>query len=123
MPAHLVKITNDVFDIAARLKEVDADYFVMYNIDKRRFEVHSRRLPEGMYAALPPFDRLDSRTVDYVRETRAERKDEILKLIEKSDRAEAMRDLKLADEAKYKAKQLIAHLECGGTEMPEYGRL
>ena len=33
-------VENDLFDIAARLREIDSDYFVFYSYKRRRYEVH-----------------------------------------------------------------------------------
>lgn len=64
----LIPITNDLYDIAARLQSVDSDYRLFFNPKRARFEVHSAAR-HTMQLALP-FDELDARTVDYVLQTR-----------------------------------------------------
>jgi hypothetical protein len=36
-----IKIENDLFDICNRIKEIDDGYFIIYDTEKDRFEVHS----------------------------------------------------------------------------------
>lgn len=81
----LVKISSDVLDIAARLKEIDPRYEVYRNLDKRRFEIHAM----GALQLAVPFERLDARTLDLVRETRLENVDKLFeKLEEQNERVE-----------------------------------
>lgn len=66
----LVRITDDVFFIASRLKEIDPTYYVVYNADKRRYEVHSDGQRGSSLCFVVPYDRLDARTIDYALRTR-----------------------------------------------------
>ena len=36
------EIYSDCQDIVKRLKEIDKDYFVVYNITRKTFELHNR---------------------------------------------------------------------------------
>lgn len=64
-----VRITDDVFFIASRLKEVDPTYYVVYDTEKRRYEVHSDGQRGNTLCFVVPFGRLDARTVEYARRT------------------------------------------------------
>lgn len=75
----LIKITNDLFDIADRLAAVDERYILYYNTTKCRYEVHTER---GFQFALP-FDQLDARAVDYARYTRVERAKQLFEEVER----------------------------------------
>lgn len=74
----LVKISTDVLDIAARIKEIDPRYEVFRNLDKRRFEIHAC----GALQLAVPFDRLDARTLELVKETRVENADKLFERME-----------------------------------------
>ena len=37
----LIRITDDVYFIASRLREIDDTYYVVYNATRGRYEVHS----------------------------------------------------------------------------------
>ena len=69
-------ITDDLFDIAARLKSVKDSYALYYNVEKKRYEVH-----DGVKNTLEfvvPFDELDARTVEYALYTKVERAKDVL---------------------------------------------
>lgn len=78
---NLVRIHNDVFDIAARLKEIDGGYYPVYNLKERRYEIHKEGMKNTLQLVLP-YDSLDKRALDKVRETRVEY---ALKMIRKMD--------------------------------------
>lgn len=70
MTGRRIKITDDVFFIASRLKEVDPTYYVVYDPDRRRYEVHSDGQRGNSLCFVVPYDRLDARTIDYALRTR-----------------------------------------------------
>lgn len=88
-------IENDVFDIASRLKEIDATYRVRYSLRQQRFQLFGGTPPA--YLLTFPFDKLDERAVIHARKTRRERLDQIMKEIEEENKkteAAAMKDAK-----------------------------
>jgi hypothetical protein len=69
----MIPIHDDLHQIAARLREVDDRYRVFRNEALGRFEVHTEQQPNSKsLACVVPYERLDERTVDYVRMTRIE---------------------------------------------------
>lgn len=80
-----VVIENDLFGIAARLREIDDGYFVVYDRAKHCFEVHNRLQRGDTFALRVPYPSLDARTVTLVRRTRAERADELLRETEREN--------------------------------------
>jgi hypothetical protein len=120
---YVIVIENDLFDIARRLKEIDAGYIVVYNKKRRRFEVRHERTRES-FACMLPFDRLDERTVRHVRKTRAENTERLLREIEKNnEKITAEKENRVLDELRKKSESLIRYLDGGGKEIPEYGKL
>lgn len=77
----LVKVRDDLFHIARRIKQIDSQYELYFNRKLWRFEVYAKG---AMQVALP-FDRLDARSVDFVRETRIENLSRIMDEIEKNN--------------------------------------
>ena len=76
----LREIKCDVFDIGDRIKEVDEEYRLYYNLDRARFEVRKRgelcvTWTEPLSAAL----------VQKLRETHVRRRLELLKEIERDE--------------------------------------
>ena len=68
--ADVREVESDLFDIARRLKEIDAGYFILCK--RGRFEVHNRG-DKPTYCLTVPWSELDARSVELVRKTRAER--------------------------------------------------
>ena len=86
----LIKIENDLFDIAGRLREVDERYELFFNAKEKRFEVRTG----GVLQVAVPFDRLD------VRKTRIENSVALLDEIDRANRAAEIRAAReLADKA------------------------
>jgi len=75
----LIKIKNDVFNIVDRLKEIDSHYYVVYNSDKQRLEVHFDGQYPNSLACIVPFNCLDVRTLEHVNKTRRENIDKVIK--------------------------------------------
>lgn len=72
-----IKIENDVFDIAHRLKSIDSGYFVVYDTVRQKYEVHNTGNIGNTYCLTVPYKSLDARVVDLVNKTRKERFDKI----------------------------------------------
>ncbi len=78
-------ITNDVFDIARRVREIDSSYRIVFDNKRKKFKLYGD--PRNSYIMTLPFSRLDARTVEYVRKTRVERLDAIIAEIEANNKA------------------------------------
>lgn len=65
-----IQVVSDPFDITNRIREIEDEYFILYNRYEKRFEVHSTAQPiRQTYCFTVPFDTLDNRTLEYCRET------------------------------------------------------
>lgn len=73
-----VKITQDLFDIATRIKELDERYEIYYDTDSKKYYIYAF----GIRQLTLPYDKLDVRTLDYVYETRVENTEKILREID-----------------------------------------
>lgn len=74
-----LNIESDVFDIVARLKEIDSDYYVVWNESKTKFELHHNSQPLTSYCLTFPYNTLDARCVDLALKTRAQNRDKLLR--------------------------------------------
>ena len=81
-----IEIKTHVFDIPARLREIDHNYFVVFNTDNQKFEVHSRAQKGNTLCVTLPYDSLDARCIDLVLKTRIENLDKILAEIDEKNR-------------------------------------
>lgn len=77
-----IRITDDLYGVASRLKEIDERYEVWYDSAVGRYEVHAN----GALQIAVPFAELDERTVRLVRKTRIERAERIIGQIDAANR-------------------------------------
>lgn len=82
---NLIKITNDLYDVAWRLKAIRDTYEIYYNAASCRYEVHDTAQFGNTLAFVVPYDELDCRTVSYALKTRRENADEIFEEIERDN--------------------------------------
>lgn len=82
----LILITNDLFDISARLKSINPNYVLYYNPFNTRYEVHNVCQRGNTLAFIVPYDELDARTLDYACKTHVSNVDEIVKEVEQNNK-------------------------------------
>ena len=76
------KIRHDVYEISKRIKDIDRYYFIVYDTSKSCFEIHNSYQIDSTYCLTLPFEFLDERTLQYVRETSSANIEKILQKIE-----------------------------------------
>lgn len=86
-------IKNDIFNIAKRLKSIDKKYFIVFNSDRNKYEVHYSRA-KNTYELTIPYDKLDARTIDFVLKTRIQNKQKIFEEIENSNKKLEQQNIK-----------------------------
>ena len=79
------EIRHDVYEISKRIKNIDKDYYVVYDTSKGKFEVHNTSQIDNTFCLTLPYEFLDERTLKYVVETRSENIDKILNQIEQDN--------------------------------------
>lgn len=62
-----IKINENVFDITSRLKQINPNFFIMYNLNTKKFELHDNSYGALSYILSFPYDVLDGRAIDYVK--------------------------------------------------------
>lgn len=82
---NLVLIENDNYFICQRLKEIDDSYFVVYNLNRECYEVHSKEQIKNSYCFTISFSQLDERTILQALKTRSENRDKLIEEIEKNN--------------------------------------
>lgn len=101
----MIEITNDLFDIAWRLRSVNDSYRLYYNTYKSRYEV--RNYDTDALEFVVPYSELDARTVEYARYTSVQNADMLLQEIERNN---AEMDKKQVDKL---AEHAIRRIEKG----------
>ena len=79
----MIEITNDLYDIAWRLRSVNECYRLYYNKEKGRYEVRNSNTCALEFVV--PYDELDARTVEYARYTSVSNAEQVFRDIEKNN--------------------------------------
>ena len=85
MKRKLFEVDSDCLEIVRRIKEIDDDYFVMFDSENHKFQLHSRS-QKNTYCLTFPYDTLDERAVLYVLKTRVQNSDKIFAELEEENR-------------------------------------
>ena len=81
-----IQINFDVYNISKRIKDIDRDYYVVYDTSKQKFEVHNSKQIGSTYCLTLPYCELDERSLDYVLKTQSTNVEEILEKIENDNK-------------------------------------
>jgi len=98
------KLSHDVYDISNRVKEIDRDYYIVYDTFRRKYEVHNSSQIGSSYCLTSPYEDLDFRTLTYIHKTKVSNIDEILSSI---DRENELRDSEAKSEAISMAEECV----------------
>ena len=97
-------LESDPFYICSRIKEIDENYFFIYNFDKNRFELHNSSQKGSTFSLAIPFDVLDERTLFLAKKSRIENMEKIIK---EMDEENLKREQKLKKQAFEQIKEVI----------------
>ena len=87
MKKKLFEIESDCLDIVKRLRAIDKDYFVLFDLDSHKFELHNHAQGKGTYCLTFPFDALDERAVNFALKTRVQNSDALFEELEAENKA------------------------------------
>ncbi len=73
----LFEISSDCLDIVQRIKSIDNNYFVLYNLEQDKFELHNHSQVGNSYCLTFPYDTLDERAYLFTLKTRVQNSDKI----------------------------------------------
>lgn len=79
-----VIIDDDLFSISKRVKEIDENYFIVFDRKFKRFELHNKEQKNTLSLILS--NRLDCSVLDRVRSTRREVVERLIREIERHNR-------------------------------------
>lgn len=112
-----ILIKNDLYNISARLKQIDKNYLLTYNTNSKRFEVYYQKGLNLSLELVLPFSSLDARTIDYVLKTRVENKQKLfLEMEQNNERLEKSQTKNMLDEASYKATEMMKYAQSNPSE-------
>lgn len=88
------EIESDCLDIIKRIKAVDEDYFVVFDLDKKKFELHNKSQGGNTYCLTFPFDSLDERAVTLVLKTRVQNSDALFEEMQRENEKQEKDNIK-----------------------------
>ena len=99
-----IKIQHDVFNIVNRLKQINSGYFVMFNTQTEKFEIHNNNYKNTLWLTLP-FNQLDCRAINYV--LKSQNVEQVLLEIENDNlKLEKSNKEKLEDRTTYQLNEI-----------------
>ncbi|MCQ2555957.1 MAG: hypothetical protein MJ149_01340 [Clostridia bacterium] len=89
-----IKICGDVYNISKRLKFIDKYYYVVYDTRSHKFEIHNSNQLGNSYCLALPYNQLDERTLNFVRETSSKNIEEILNKMDNLNKLKENADMR-----------------------------
>ncbi len=80
------EITSDCLDIVKRIKEIDEDYFVVFDLSENKFQLHNHSQWKNTYCLTFPFDALDERAYFLTLKTRVQNSDKLFAEMEEENK-------------------------------------
>lgn len=109
---HREVIETSTFNIPERLKAIDEGYFLVRNYQTKQFEVHHSGQIGDTFCLSIPYDELDYRTIQRVRETQIQYIDNIVAEMERNnEKLEKDRNKKLNDYTQTVTKDIYRYLK------------
>lgn len=117
---NLIRIDSDVFDISKRIKEIDKDYYIVYNLRNGKYEVHNSSQNLNSYSLTCPYNTLDKRLLDYTLKTSIRNSEKIFYEIDNHNKKiEKDIDEKRKDESGIVLKEIYKYANFGSKDFDE----
>lgn len=81
-----IRIFSDVYNISKRVKDIDKNYYVVYDTSKQKFEIHNSKQIGSSYCLTIEKNQLDERVLKLVLKSKSANIDEILEQIENDNK-------------------------------------
>ncbi len=105
----LVKIKNDTFNINERIKDIDKAYYIVYDTQKHRYEVHNSKQHMSTFCIVCDSG-LNATVIDKLRKTKIENLQKILAEIETSNENYEKEVKRVEqDKVEYKAREMFRY--------------
>lgn len=104
-----IKIESDVFDICERIKKIDENYFVLFNLNSNKFEIHNSK-SKNSYCLTIPYGQLDSRAIELLHSTSIRNYDKIIKNLDAENEKNEQQAFEKAKEINdYKIREILKY--------------
>ena len=107
-----VRIEDDVFDITKRIKDIDEGYYVLYNQNNCKYEIHNFN-QKNTYCLTLPYRVLDSRCLDMLLYSSISNIDNIVADIDNNNhKIETENYEKIRNDSDYKLREIFNYANC-----------
>lgn len=114
-----IKIDSDVYDIVDRIKEIDDGYFILYDTNRKVFEVHNKNQFDS-YCLTVVDGVLDSRVIDLLYKSNIVFIDNIVEDIDNTnEEIERKGKQKIKDDTDYRIREMYKFLNNSSKEIGE----
>jgi len=76
------EVKSDCLDIVNRIKAIDENYFIVFDLNLNKFQLHNFSQGKNTYCLTFPFEVLDERAIGHVLKTRVQNFDEMIKVMD-----------------------------------------
>ncbi len=101
-----IKLKDNVFNVTDRLKKLNPNFFVLYNLENKKFELHSRDYGRLSYVLTFPYDVLDGRAINFVQKCYNSSPVDLNELDKYNKRLTQVQVDKAKDETEYKISKV-----------------
>ena len=102
-----IVIDTNVFFIPERLREIDRDYYVVRDLNRKVFEIHNSAQPHNSYCLTVPYNELDCRALELVLKTRVQNVEKIIAEMDADNAKLVKNSEKVFEEAGSMAKDIL----------------
>ncbi len=88
------EIDSDCLDIIKRIQDIDKDYFIVFDLDKKKYELHHRGQGQNSYCLTFPHPQLDERAYVLTLKTRVQNSDALFKEIDEENERQRKASIK-----------------------------
>lgn len=114
-----IKIESDVFDIVNRIKNIDENYFILFDCSKQKYELHNKS-QLNTYCFTLPYENLDNRIFDMINYTNVCNIDKIIEDIDKNNtETERIQKLKINEMTNFMTKEIYNFASNSSKEFDE----
>ena len=114
-----IKIESDIFEISKRVKDIDENYYIVFDTKKNKYEL-PRCGQGGTYSLTCPYDNLDSRFFDLIYSTDVRFIDNIVEDIDKNNEIiEKKANATVTNQTDYMLREIYAFANNSSKELDE----
>lgn len=114
-----IKINTNVFNIVKRIKQINENFFVCFNLTTKKYEIHNKS-NKNTFCYTVPFNQLDYRVLPYlIKNLKKSAKEIFLEIEENNQKIEKQNVNKIKDYANWQIKEIISYANSNSKDIKE----